>query len=87
MEGEEVTVDYGHKKGQLKRIYGFECQCGGCTEWGSVGSSSRAGSEAGEEKEMGSLDAIVAAAVDAGKEELDTITESVGAIKLEADHC
>lgn len=29
LEGEEVSVDYGHKKGQLKRIYGFECQCGG----------------------------------------------------------
>jgi hypothetical protein len=29
LEGEEVTVDYGHKKAQLKRIYGFECQCGG----------------------------------------------------------
>ncbi len=29
LAGEEVTVDYGHKRAQLKRIYGFECQCGG----------------------------------------------------------
>ena len=67
LEGEEVTIDYGHKKGQLKRIYGFECQCGGCTEWGSdrsVGSSSQTGSLTGSqngegEKEMSSLDIMV----------------------------
>ena len=63
LEGEEITVDYGHKKGQLKRTYGLECQCGGCTEWGSggsVGSSIRTGSEIGEgKKKMGSLDTIV----------------------------
>ena len=35
MEGEEVCVDYGHKPNYLKRIYGFECQCGGCTERGT----------------------------------------------------
>lgn len=40
MEGEEVTIDYGHKKGHLKKFYGFECNCGGCTECGSVTSSS-----------------------------------------------
>ena len=33
LKGEEVTVDYGHEKGQLKRIYGFECQCGGESEF------------------------------------------------------
>lgn len=35
LEGEEITVDYGHKPNQLRRIYGFECQCGGCTDPGS----------------------------------------------------
>jgi len=95
LEGEEVTVDYGHKKGQLKRIYGFECQCGGCTERGSVrsesrvGSSSRMGSDGGEgegEREMGSLDRILEEALDgeAVMEELDAIVERVGAIELEA---
>jgi len=40
LKGEEVCVDYGHRKGQLERIYGFECNCGGCTETGSEGLSS-----------------------------------------------
>jgi hypothetical protein len=87
LEGEEITVDYGHKKGQLKRIYGFECQCGGCTEWGSGGSSSRTGSEIGEgEKKNGSLDAIVEKGMDgkAVTEALDAIVEKVGAIELQA---
>jgi hypothetical protein len=55
LEGEEVTVDYGHKKGALLRMYGFECQCGGCTEWGSVVSSSSSdnGEAAGKEKLRG----------------------------------
>jgi hypothetical protein len=55
LEGEEVTVDYGHKKGALLRMYGFECQCGGCTEWGSVvsSSSSENGEVAGKEKLRG----------------------------------
>lgn len=35
MEGEEVTVDYGHCKSSLRNWYGFECDCGGCTEDGS----------------------------------------------------
>ncbi|CAN8105478.1 unnamed protein product [Discula destructiva] len=39
LEGEEVTIDYGHRKGHLKKYYGFECDCGGCTEWGSVSTS------------------------------------------------
>jgi hypothetical protein len=87
LEGEEVTVDYGHKKGQLKRIYGFECQCGGCTEWGSVDSSSRPGSEVGEgEKEMGSLDAIVEESLDTktARGVLNTIVQKVAGIDLHA---
>jgi len=40
LEGEEVTVDYGHRKGYLKRIYGFDCECGGCTEVGTVSTGS-----------------------------------------------
>lgn len=39
LEGEEVCIDYGHTKGRLLKYYGFECACGGCTEWGSVTSS------------------------------------------------
>lgn len=31
-KGEEVTVNYGHKKNYLKNIYGFECTCGACTD-------------------------------------------------------
>lgn len=30
LEGEEITIDYGHKRGHLKRYYGFECDCGSC---------------------------------------------------------
>jgi hypothetical protein len=37
MEGEEVTINYGHKKEGLKRFYGFECMCGGCVEEHSEG--------------------------------------------------
>ena len=88
LEGEEVTVDYGHKKGQLKRIYGFECQCGGCTDWASVASSSRNCSNAEEgKKEIGSLDAIMnesAGGKAATKQVLDAIVEKVAAIKLQA---
>lgn len=32
LDGEEVTIDYGHSVKALKRIYGFECDCGGCTD-------------------------------------------------------
>jgi len=35
LAGEEVTVDYGHKRNYLKKIYGFECMCGGCKDSGS----------------------------------------------------
>ena len=86
--GEEIAVGYDHKKGQLKRIYSFKCQCGGRTEWGSwgsVGSSSWTGSEIGEgEKKMGSLDAIVEKGMDgrAATEALDAAVEKAGAIEL-----
>lgn len=58
IEGEEVTVDYGHKKKYLEKIYGFECQCGGCTESGSDARSSK-GSETSGIEDMRSLDAII----------------------------
>ncbi|KAF8860051.1 SET domain-containing protein, partial [Acephala macrosclerotiorum] len=32
LEGEEVTIDYGHGKKSLRENYGFECTCGGCTD-------------------------------------------------------
>jgi len=35
LQGEEVSVDYGHKPHYLKKFYGFDCDCGGCTEAGS----------------------------------------------------
>lgn len=43
LEGEEVCIDYGHTKGRLLKYYGFECACGGCTEWGSVTNSTSGG--------------------------------------------
>ncbi len=58
LEGEEVTVDYGHKKKYLEKIYGFECQCGGCTDSGSEARSS-SGSESGANENMRSLDAVI----------------------------
>jgi hypothetical protein len=58
LEGEEVTVDYGHKKKYLEKIYGFECQCGGCTDSGSDARSS-SGSESGGFEDMRSLDAVI----------------------------
>lgn len=58
LEGEEVTVDYGHKKKYLEKIYGFECQCGGCTDSGSDAISSP-GSESGGVEDMRSLDAVI----------------------------
>ncbi|KAK6582135.1 hypothetical protein PZA11_005832 [Diplocarpon coronariae] len=58
LEGEEVTVDYGHKTKYLKRIYGFDCQCGACTDSGSdVGSSS--GSERSKGGDLVSIDELV----------------------------
>ncbi|CZR55018.1 uncharacterized protein PAC_04904 [Phialocephala subalpina] len=32
LEGEEVTIDYGHRKNSLWSNYGFECTCGRCTD-------------------------------------------------------
>lgn len=60
--GEEVTVDYGHRPNQLKRIYGFECACGGCTERGSVVGSSVSEEET-EGKEMGGIDEVIEGAL------------------------
>ncbi|RDW62442.1 hypothetical protein BP6252_11875 [Coleophoma cylindrospora] len=31
-QGQELTINYGHHKGHLKKFYGFECDCGSCTE-------------------------------------------------------
>lgn len=58
MEGEEVTVDYGHKPKYLAKIYGFVCACGGCTDYGSdeMGSS---GSEGGGTDEIRGIDGVV----------------------------
>lgn len=53
--GEEVTVDYGHSRSALSRIYGFECMCGGCTDSGSDGRSSR-GSESARGEGMGCIE-------------------------------
>jgi hypothetical protein len=32
LEGEEVSIDYGHGRRVLRSNYGFECDCGGCSE-------------------------------------------------------
>jgi len=40
--GEEVTIDYGHNKRHLAKYYGFECNCGVCTDLESGTSSSSA---------------------------------------------
>jgi hypothetical protein len=58
LEGEEVTVDYGHKKKYLEKIYGFECCCGGCTDSGSDARSS-SGSDGARGEEMRGIDAVV----------------------------
>ena len=35
LRGEQITIDYGHSVGKLKRYYGFDCDCGACTPDGS----------------------------------------------------
>ncbi|PBP25912.1 set domain containing protein [Diplocarpon rosae] len=58
LEGDEVTVDYGHKTKYLKRIYGFNCHCAACTKSGSdVVSSS--GSERNKGGDLVSNDEVV----------------------------
>jgi len=57
LEGEEMTVDYGHKKKYLEKIYGFECQCGGCADSSSNARSSE--SESGGIEDMRGLDAVI----------------------------
>ncbi|CZT47144.1 uncharacterized protein RSE6_07675 [Rhynchosporium secalis] len=62
LAGEEVTVDYGHKKKYLKHIYGFDCMCGGCTDSGSDGKSdgkSSSGSDSGLTDDMGKIDDVL----------------------------
>ncbi|EKD18563.1 uncharacterized protein L3040_007417 [Drepanopeziza brunnea f. sp. 'multigermtubi'] len=55
LEGDEVTVDYGHKTKMLKRIYGFDCTCGGCTDSGSDGLSSSSSESAARAEERTSI--------------------------------
>jgi hypothetical protein len=65
LAGEEVTVDYGHKRKYLKRIYGFECDCGGCTDEsdgvseGMSVSSSESGRGSPGLEEMARIDALI----------------------------
>ncbi len=70
LEGEEITVDYGHKKAYLKKIYGFDCMCGGCTESGSDAMSSNE-SESGKGEELLSIDEVLQADGDTGKEKME----------------
>lgn len=37
LAGEEITIDYGHGPNRLKYAYGFDCDCGGYTDVGSIG--------------------------------------------------
>lgn len=53
LKGEEVCIDYGHTKGRLLKYYGFECACGGCTEWGSVTASNSGDGKSEEAVEEG----------------------------------
>ncbi|KAN0094028.1 SET domain containing protein [Hyaloscypha variabilis] len=66
LEGEEVTVDYGHKKKYLEKIYGFECQCGGCTDSG-LDARSSSGNESGGIEDMRSLDDVIHESLDEEK--------------------
>jgi SET domain-containing protein len=65
LEGEEVTVDYGHKKSYLAKIYGFECSCGGCTDGSDVTSVS--GSEGVIKEEIVGIDAVLSETLDSEK--------------------
>ncbi|KAH6669486.1 hypothetical protein B0J14DRAFT_486954 [Halenospora varia] len=51
MDGEEVTVDYGHSRVGLERGYGFVCSCGGCSEGESDDEEDT--EELGVERKMG----------------------------------
>jgi len=71
MKGEEVCVDYGHKPNYLKRLYGFDCDCGGCTEAGSdLGSSS---SET-EDREVKGIEEVL-------EEDRNALDSGVGSVK------
>jgi hypothetical protein len=63
--GEEVLVDYGHRREVLKRIYGFECDCGGCRDEGGG---------AGDERERKGKE-IWLTGVEEGMESLDLARE------------
>ncbi|KAI9047513.1 hypothetical protein LZ554_008229 [Drepanopeziza brunnea f. sp. 'monogermtubi'] len=68
LEGEEVTVDYGHKTKMLKRIYGFDCTCGGCTDSGSGsdGLSSSSSESAARAEERTSIAEVLHHGEDSG---------------------
>jgi hypothetical protein len=54
VEGEEITVDYGHKSGALgglKMWYGFVCGCGACTD-GESEDGEEKGMDLGEDQEV-----------------------------------
>jgi hypothetical protein len=69
LAGEEVTVDYGHKRAYLKRIYGFECSCGGCTDDSAsdgMGSETSRSEDMEREREASRIDELVSKALDRG---------------------
>jgi SET domain-containing protein len=59
LEGEEVTVDYGHKKKNLAKFYGFVCDCDGCTDSELSSVESSMGSEVGQDENMPSIDSLI----------------------------
>ncbi|PSS08528.1 hypothetical protein M430DRAFT_31252 [Amorphotheca resinae ATCC 22711] len=68
LEGEEVCVDYGHKRSYLKRFYGFDCDCGGCTDGGgsNTSSSSSENEKAAESGVKGIEEVMKSLALDGG---------------------